>query len=84
MKVDVEDLGITVVGEAAFSHSLEHLIWTRKKDGSRGDSFERNRRLSQDRRKVVDCAGALVDTRQGRQGGIRGGAVNSNHRLRCL
>lgn len=37
VKVDVEDLGITVEGRAAFSHNLEHLIWTRKKDGSRGE-----------------------------------------------
>jgi ketosteroid isomerase-like protein len=37
MKVDVEDLGITVVGKAAFSHSLDHLIWTRKRDGSRDE-----------------------------------------------
>ena len=35
--VEVEDLGITVEGTAAFSHSLEHLTWTRKKDGSRGE-----------------------------------------------
>ena len=39
MKFDVEDLGITVVGNAAFSHSLDRLTWTRKKDGSRGDNL---------------------------------------------
>jgi ketosteroid isomerase-like protein len=39
MKCDVEDLGITVVGKAAFSHSLDHLIWTRKKDGSRAENL---------------------------------------------
>jgi ketosteroid isomerase-like protein len=37
VKVEVEDLGITVEGKAAFSHNLEHLIWTRKRDGSRGE-----------------------------------------------
>ena len=37
VKVDVEDLGITVEGKAAFSHNLEHLVWTRKRDGSRGE-----------------------------------------------
>jgi len=34
VKYEVEDLGITVVGNAAFSHSLAHVIWTGKKDGS--------------------------------------------------
>jgi len=33
-KYDVEDLGVTVVGNAAFSHGLAHVIWTAKKDGS--------------------------------------------------
>src|ERR1700749_3767499 len=37
VKVAVDDLGITVEGKAAFSHNLEHLIWTSKKDGSRGE-----------------------------------------------
>lgn len=37
VQVDVEDLGITVEGKAAFSHNLEHLAWTRKRDGSRGE-----------------------------------------------
>ena len=37
VKADVEDLGITVEGNAAFSHNLEHLSWTRKRDGSRGE-----------------------------------------------
>lgn len=37
IKVEVEDLGVTVGGNLAFSHSLEHLTWTRKKDGSQGE-----------------------------------------------
>lgn len=33
-KDEVRDLGITVVGDGAFSHHLAHLTWTGKKDGS--------------------------------------------------
>lgn len=33
-KLEVRDLGITVVGAAAFSHHLMHLTWTSTKDGS--------------------------------------------------
>lgn len=33
-KYDIQDLGITVVGNAAFSHHLAHIAWTSKKDGS--------------------------------------------------
>jgi ketosteroid isomerase-like protein len=31
---EVKELGVTVVGDAAFSHHLMHLSWTAKKDGS--------------------------------------------------
>jgi len=34
-----EDLGVTVVGNAAFSHNLEHLVWIRKTDNSRGEQL---------------------------------------------
>ena len=34
VKYDVQDLGITVVGNAAFSHHLAHMVWTSTKDGS--------------------------------------------------
>ena len=34
IKYDVSDLGITVVGDAAFSHHLAHIAWTNKKDGA--------------------------------------------------
>jgi ketosteroid isomerase-like protein len=39
IKADVEDLGITVEGNAAYSHNLEHLVWTRKSDGSKGEQL---------------------------------------------
>jgi ketosteroid isomerase-like protein len=39
VKADVEDLGITVVGNAAYSHNLEHLVWKRKSDGSQGEQL---------------------------------------------
>jgi ketosteroid isomerase-like protein len=39
VKADVEDLGITVEGNAAYSHNLEHLVWTRKSDGSKGEQL---------------------------------------------
>lgn len=31
---EIRDLGVTVVGNAAFSHHLAHLVWTNKKNGS--------------------------------------------------
>ena len=34
VKYEVEDLGVTVEGNAAFSHHLAHMVWTGKKDGS--------------------------------------------------
>jgi ketosteroid isomerase-like protein len=34
VKYDVQELGVTVVGNAAFSHHLAHLVWTNRKDGS--------------------------------------------------
>jgi len=37
IKANVEDLGVTVEGNAAFSHNLEHLTWKRKSDGSPGE-----------------------------------------------
>ena len=39
VKAEVEDLGVTVEGNAAFSHNLEHLVWTRKSDGSKGEQL---------------------------------------------
>ena len=39
VKDEVRDLGITVVGDGAFSHHLAHLIWTGKKDGSRHEQL---------------------------------------------
>ena len=39
VKADVRDLGVTVVGNAAFSHNLLHLTWAAKKDGSRHEQL---------------------------------------------
>jgi ketosteroid isomerase-like protein len=39
VKASVEDLGITVEGEAAFSHDLLHLSWTKKSDGLRSEQL---------------------------------------------
>jgi ketosteroid isomerase-like protein len=39
VKAVVEDLGITVGGSTAYSHNLEHLVWTRKSDGSKGEQL---------------------------------------------
>lgn len=39
IKADVEDLGVTVEGNAAYSHNLEHLVWIRKSDGSKGEQL---------------------------------------------
>jgi ketosteroid isomerase-like protein len=39
VKAHVEDLGVTVEGNAAYSHNLEHLVWTRKSDGSKGEQL---------------------------------------------
>jgi ketosteroid isomerase-like protein len=33
LKLDIKDLGITTAGKIAFSHSIQHVIWTNK-DGS--------------------------------------------------
>ena len=33
-RYEIRDLGITVVGSAAFSHHLAHISWTSKRDGS--------------------------------------------------
>ncbi len=39
VKAQVEALGVTVVGDAAFSHNLLHLTWTSKADGSRREQL---------------------------------------------
>lgn len=39
VKADVEGLGITVEGKAAFSHHLLHLTWGNKSDGSRSEQL---------------------------------------------
>ena len=39
VKDEVRDLGITVVGDAAFSHHLSHLVWIGKKDGVRHEQL---------------------------------------------
>jgi len=39
VQYEVEQLGVTIVGNAAFSHHLAHLTWKRKKDGSRGEQL---------------------------------------------
>jgi ketosteroid isomerase-like protein len=39
IKAEAEDLGVTVDGNAAYSHNLEHLTWTRKSDGSTGEQL---------------------------------------------
>lgn len=39
VKAEVKDLGVTVVGDAAFSHDLLHLIWAGKTDGARHEQL---------------------------------------------
>lgn len=39
IQYDVEDLGVTVEGNAAFSHHLAHIVWTKKTDGSRSEQL---------------------------------------------
>ena len=39
VKAEVKDLGVTVVGDAAFSHDLLHLTWAGQKDGSRHEQL---------------------------------------------
>jgi ketosteroid isomerase-like protein len=39
VKAEVGDLGVTVVGDAAFSHDLLHLTWAAQKDGSRHEQL---------------------------------------------
>ena len=39
VKAEVEDLGITVEGNVAYSHNIEHLVWTRKSDGYQGEQL---------------------------------------------
>lgn len=39
VKAEVEELGVTVEGNAAFSHDLLHLSWTQTGDGSHGEQL---------------------------------------------
>ena len=39
VKAEVKELGVTVVGDAAFSHDLLHLTWAGQKDASRHEQL---------------------------------------------